>query len=193
VGVTGSRERKRAERRKRKQRTTELRQTEDAAQANDAANDGDPSDAPLSRSELKDREAREALEPLREGERPAAVTVGAVVATLIALVFWVSAVVSVATEVEVEGSQPSTGPLVLFAAVLTLMAYGMWRARYWAVLGFQALLALLMLSAGLGLVQVTTVLQAIGTLLVLAGAATLFYFMVKAMARIQMPERPRPE
>jgi hypothetical protein len=179
----GSRERKRVTRRKRKLRTAERRVTDEAAR------DGDRAGTPIGRSELKDREAREALEPLREGERPAAVTVGAVVATLIALVFWVSAVVSVATEAEVEGSQPSTGALVLFAAVLTLMAYGMWRARYWAVLGFQALLALLMLSAGLGLVQVTTVLQAIATLLVLAGAATLFYFMVKAMARIQMPQR----
>jgi hypothetical protein len=173
----GSRERKRVTRRKRKLRTAERRVTDEAAR------DGDRAGTPIGRSELKDREAREALEPLREGERPAAVTVGAVVATLIALVFWVSAVVSVATEAEVEGSQPSTGALVLFAAVLTLMAYGMWRARYWAVL------ALLMLSAGLGLVQVTTVLQAIATLLVLAGAATLFYFMVKAMARIQMPQR----
>jgi hypothetical protein len=27
----------------------------------------------------------------------------------------------------------------------------------------------------------------------IVGAGTLFYFMVKAMARIQMPERPRPE
>jgi hypothetical protein len=183
----GSRERKRVARRKRKLRTAQRRP------ADEAAGNGDPAGTPISRSELKDREAREALEPLREGERPGAVTAGAVVATLIALVFWGSAVVSVATEVEVEGSEPSTGALILFAAVLTLMAYGMWRARYWAVLGFQALLALLMLSAGLGLVQVTTVLQAIGTLLVLAGAGTLFYFMVRAMARIQMPQRPPRE
>jgi hypothetical protein len=182
--VTGSRDRKRGERRKRKQRTVERRRADAAA-----AEDGDPSDTPPSRSELKDREARESLEPLREGERPGAVTVGAVVATLMALVFWVSAAVSVATDVEVEGSEPSTAALVLFAAVLTLMAYGMWRARYWAVLGFQALLALLMLSAGLGLVQVTTLLQAVGTLLILGGAGTLFYFMVRAMARIQMPKR----
>jgi hypothetical protein len=183
----GSRERKRVTRRKRKLRTAQRRP------ADEAAGNGDPAGTPISRSELKDREAREALEPLREGERPGAVTAGAVVASLIALVFWGSAVVSVATEVEVEGSEPSTGALVLFAAVLTLMAYGMWRARYWAVLGFQALLALLMLSAGLGLVQVTTVLQAIGTLFVLAGAGTLFYFMVRAMARIQMPQRPPRE
>jgi hypothetical protein len=139
--------------------------------------------------ELRDRAAREALEPLREGERPGAVTVGAAVSTLIALVFWVSAVVALVTDVEVSGSEPSAGPLILFAAVLTLMAYGMWRARYWAVLGFQALLVLIMLSAALGLVQVRTVLEAAGTTLLLAGAGTLFYFMVKALARIQMPQR----
>jgi hypothetical protein len=149
-------------------------------------------DGATSRSEAKDEAARKALEPLREGERPGAVTVGATVASLIALVFWVSAAVAITTDVEVDGTAPEPFPLILFAAVLTLMAYGMWRARYWAVLGFQALLALVMLSAGLGLVQVTTILQAVGTLAVLAGAGTLFYFMVKALARIQMPTRLPP-
>jgi hypothetical protein len=187
VALMGSRERKRTERRKRKRRATQRPETPEPA------GDGDGSAAPLSRSELKDREAREALEPLREGERPGAVTVGAAVSTLMALVFWASAVVSLVTDVEVGGSQPSIAPLVLFAAVLTLMAYGMWRARYWAVLGFQALLVLIMLSAALGLVQVRTVLEAIGTTLILAGAGTLFYFMVKALARIQMPQRMPPE
>ncbi len=142
-----------------------------------------------SSSEAKDAAAREALEPLREGERPAAVTVGATLATVIAAVFWVSAAIAIATDIEVEGTAPQPFPLILFAVVLTVMAYGVWRARYWAVLGFQALLALVLLSAGLGLVQVTTVLQAVGTLAVLAGGGALFYFMVRAMARIQMPDR----
>jgi hypothetical protein len=173
----GSRERRRVERQKRKRRSV--------------VREGEPSppSATPSRSELKDQAAREALEPLGEGERPGAVTVGAVVSTLMAAVFWVSAVVALVTDIEVSGTEPRPVPLVLFAVVLSLMAYGMWRARYWAVLGFQALLALIMLSAGLGLVQVTTVLQAIGTLLILAGAGSLFYFMVKALARIQMPKR----
>jgi hypothetical protein len=174
----GSRERRRAERHKRKRRRVE--------------GPGQPRDAepaPPGRSELRDREAREALQPLGEGERPGAVTVGAVVSTLMALVFWVSAVVALVTDVEVSGTEPRPAPLILFAAVLTLMAYGMWRARYWAVLGFQALLALIMLSAALGLIRVTTALQAIGTLLILAGAGALFYFMVTALARIQMPQR----
>ena len=39
------------------------------------------------------------------------------------------------------------------------MAVGMWRARYWAVLGFQAFLALLILSATLGLIEAETLLQ----------------------------------
>lgn len=146
-----------------------------------------------SRSELKNRAAREALQPLREGERPTAVSVGAAVVSVMAAILWVSAALTLTTEIEVEGSQPRVLPLVVLAAVLTAMAYGMWRARYWAVLGFQALLALIMLSAALGLVQVETLLQALGTVLILAGAAVLFYFMVKAMARIQMPRRLPPE
>jgi hypothetical protein len=176
VEVTGSHERKRAERRKRKKRSAERGQQ-----------DGEPS-----RSELKDRAAREALEPLAKGERPTAVTVGAVVAVVIAVVFWGSAAVALLTDTEVGGSEPQVAPLVLFAAILTVMAWGMWKARYWAVLGFQALLALIMLAAGLGLVGVQTVLQAIGTTALLAGAGTLFYFMVKALARIQMPQRRPP-
>ena len=52
------------------------------------------------------------------------------------------------------------------------------------------LLVLFILSAALGLVAVSTVLQAVGSIVLLAGAGTLFYFMIRAMARIQMPERP---
>jgi threonine/homoserine/homoserine lactone efflux protein len=65
----------------------------------------------------------------------------------------------------------------------------MWRARYWAVLGFQALLVIVLVAASLGLLQATEWLQAVGTTLLIVGAGALFYFMIKAMARIQMPER----
>jgi len=65
----------------------------------------------------------------------------------------------------------------------------MWRARYWAVLGFQAILALLILAAALGLVSAGSGAQLAGNLALIAIAGTLFYFMIKALARIQMPER----
>ena len=72
-----------------------------------------------------------------------------------------------------------------------VMAFGMWRVRYWAVLGFQAVLALLILAAALGLVGAESAAQLVGNLALIAIAGTLFYFMIKAMARIQMPERAR--
>lgn len=180
----GSREHKRAQRRKRKRRTG----VREVAPTAEPADDGGGA-RELSRSEQKDRKAREALEPLREGERPGAVTAGAIVSGVLALVIWVSAALAAITDIDVRGSDPQAVPLALFAAVLTLMAYGMWRARYWAVLGFQALLVLVMLSSALGLIQVTTVLEAIGTLVLLSGSGVLFYLMVKALARIQMPQR----
>jgi glucose uptake protein GlcU len=73
--------------------------------------------------------------------------------------------------------------------LMGVMAWGMWKARYWAVLGFQALLVLVIVAASLGLVQATEWPQAVATTLLIVGAGTLFFFMIKAMARIQMPER----
>jgi threonine/homoserine/homoserine lactone efflux protein len=70
------------------------------------------------------------------------------------------------------------------------MSVGMWRARYWAVLGFQTLLLLMMLASAFGLVVVTSVVQAVGTTLLLLGSGALFYFMIRAMGRIQMPSSP---
>ncbi|HWP32281.1 MAG TPA: hypothetical protein VNL97_00890, partial [Solirubrobacterales bacterium] len=76
------------------------------------------------------------------------------------------------------------------ALLMAIMAWGMWRARYWAVLGFQLILVFLIFSAVFGLaVQASTVAQFLATLALLAVAATFFFFMVKAMARIQMPTR----
>ena len=66
----------------------------------------------------------------------------------------------------------------------------MWHARYWAVLGMQTLLALTLIASALGLVTASSAGGAVLLVAILAAAGTLFWFMVKAMARIQMPERP---
>ena len=138
------------------------------------------------KAEQRNQEAREALEPLAEGERPTVVTVGAVVAALIV----VSIVIGYATGVEVNGEQPKLPQVVAPAVIMGMMAWGMWHARYWAVLGFQLILVVVLFSAFFGLVVgASSVGQILGTLAVLAGAGIFFYFMVKAMARIQMPTR----
>ncbi len=84
--------------------------------------------------------------------------------------------------------------MVAPAVIMGMMAWGMWHARYWAVLGFQLILVIVLFSAFFGLlVGVSSVSQAIGTVALLAVAGTFFFFMVKAMARIQMPTARRDE
>jgi hypothetical protein len=129
------------------------------------------------RAEVRNQEAREALQPLKQGERPLVVTIGAVVAGAIAL----SIVVGYLAGIEVDGERPRVPQVLAPALLMAIMAWGMWRARYWAVLGFQLILVVLMLSAFFG--------QFAATLGLLAVSATFFFFMVKAMARIQMPSR----
>lgn len=138
------------------------------------------------KAEQRNQEAREALEPLAEGERPTVVTLGAVVAALIAI----SIAIGYAAGVEVNGEQPRLPQVVAPAVIMGVMAWGMWHARYWAVLGFQLMLVIVLFSAFFGLVVgASSVSQIVGTLALLAAAGTFFFFMVKAMARIQMPTR----
>ena len=138
------------------------------------------------RAEQRNREAREALEPLAKGERPLVVTIGAVVSALVAI----SIVVAYLAGGEVNGEKPRLAQVLAPALLMGLMAWGMWRARYWAVLGFHLALVLLIFSAFFGLVAGASSVPQIGaTTILLAVAGVFFYFMVKAMARIQMPTR----
>jgi hypothetical protein len=138
------------------------------------------------KAEERNQEAREALEPLEEGERPLVVTIGAVISGLIAL----SIVGGYVAGTHVNGEQPKIPQVIAPALLMGVMSWGMWRARYWAVLGFQLILVFLIFSAVFGLaVQAASVGQIAATLGLLAVSGGFFYFMVKAMARIQMPTR----
>ena len=196
--MTGARERKRAERQKRKRRSGASvaapvePQPAPAAEAQENGGGGRSEtfeERMARRYEERNAEARAKLEPLEEGERPGAVTVAAVTSTLLAVAISVQAVLSIAG-VDAGDATTRPVPLLLFAVVLWAMAVGLWRARYWAVLGFQTVLVLMMLASAFGLVLVSSVLQAVGTTLLLLGSAALFYFMIRAMARIQMPSPP---
>ena len=196
--MAGARDRKRAERQKRKRRSPDRTSAPMEAAGNGASADSAGATPPdeetfqermARRYEERNEEARAKLEPLEPGERPRAVTVGAIVSVLLALVFTVSAGLAIAG-VHAGGRVIKPAPIILFALVFWAMAVGMWRSRYWAVLGFQTILLLMMLASAVGLVAVSSVLQAVGTTLLLLGSGTLFYFMIRAMARIQMPSSP---
>ena len=66
----------------------------------------------------------------------------------------------------------------------------MWRARYWAVLGFQALLAITIVLGCLALLTAVNVAAVVARVAIIGLAGTLFWFLVKALARLQMPTRP---
>ena len=193
--MTGARDRKRAERQKRKRRSVERPSVEAQAAAATEQSNGDQAPSEnfqermARRYEERNDEARAKLEPLEPGERPTAVTVGAIVAGVLGVIFTVSAVLAIAG-VNAGDREIRPAPIIAFAIVFWVMTIGMWRARYWAVLGFQTLLLLMILASAFGLVVVSSVLQAVGTLLLLGGSGALFYFMIRAMARIQMPVPP---
>lgn len=138
-----------------------------------------------SRSEAKNAAVREGLEPLAPGERPGAVTVAAVVALLLA----VANVVAYAAGVEVQGKAASGGGVFVFAALMVVAAIGMWRCVYWAVLGFEALLAVTVLIAGLSLVVASNIAAVVLCVAIVGLGGWLFWKLVRAMARLQMPSR----
>ncbi len=146
--------------------------------------------AGYAKAEVKNQAARDALVPLSEGERPTVVTVGAVCSAIVAAILWGSTLYAVITGAEAGGRDVNPFQWAFFALVISAMAWGMWKAKYWAVLGFQMLLVILILAGVLGMVTAPTLLQIVGTLILVVALSVLFWFMVKAMARIQMPERP---
>ena len=61
---------------------------------------------------------------------------------------------------EVSGQEPNLGGALALCVVLLAAAFGMWRMRYWAVLGFEVLLGITLVFAGLSLL-VPSNLQAV--------------------------------
>jgi hypothetical protein len=136
---------------------------------------------PASREEL----ARAALQPLGEDERPVSLLVAVAVAGVLA----VAVIVGTLT---IHGLSRHGGSLpggVFLACVFAFLAVGMYRRRYWAVLGFEALLAFQILVTSLALVVASTLLAAGLCLISIVLAGWLFWKLVRVMGRIQAGER----
>jgi hypothetical protein len=139
------------------------------------------------RSRERDEAARAALEPLAPGERPLAVTIAAILAALLGA----SNVVLLAAGWEIEGGGQSVVGVLLFAGLMAAAAIGMWRCRYWAVLGFEALLGIIVVFFSLFLLRASNVLAVVVCVPIICGAAWLFWKLVRVMGRLQAPQRVR--
>jgi uncharacterized membrane protein (DUF2068 family) len=141
-----------------------------------------------SRSEQKDATVRAALVPLAPGERPWPIIVGAALAALSGLVQLGLFLAGV--KLKSSGLKASPGQTIAFAVLMVICAAGMWRLRYWAVLGFMALLAILILFAVGSLVKASSVVGLVIALAIVAAGGYLFFKLVRVLSRIQMPKYP---
>lgn len=138
------------------------------------------------RGRAKDEAARAALKPLGQDERPLAVTIAAILAFALGAANFISYIAGL----EVQGEQPALLGIAIYSGLMFTVAYGCFRMRYWGVLGMEAVLALALVIFGVLLTRAESVVALLIALAVIAGAGTLFWKLVKVMARIQMPERP---
>jgi hypothetical protein len=139
------------------------------------------------RSRARDDAVREGLEPFAPGERPLAVKICAALAALIAVANFALYLAGW----DVQGEQPNMAGTLALCGVMLAAGAGMWRMKYWAVLGFEMLLGVLVISAALSLMLASNLQAALLSLAVIAIAAPLFWLLIRVMARIQLPERHR--
>jgi hypothetical protein len=142
--------------------------------------------------EQRDAAIRSTLAPYGPGERPWVIRVSALAAAVTGggqLILFLAHV-----KLDVAGSQPKAGSTIVFAGLMLACALGVWFMRYWAVLGFMALLALVTMYFCLALIKVSSIL---GLAIAVAGAGLcgfLFYKLVRVLSRIQVPRYvPRSE
>ncbi len=140
---------------------------------------------PEHRLRQRDPRGTAELEPLGEGERPPALQIAVGVSVLLAL----GVIAGAATIHDLNRHGGSVPGAVLLAGVLGLLAQGMYRRRYWAVLGFEALLAFQILVTSLALVVASTIGAAALCVLGIGLGGWLFWKLVRVMGRIQAHDR----
>jgi hypothetical protein len=159
---------------------------------NDAAPDpvADARERARARTEAKNQAVRDTLEPLEPGERPLAVTIASIVAMVLAIGNLLAYILNTnATGAEDQTAIPQ---LAFICGALALASVGMWFAKYWAVLGFQTILGLQIIVYSLAITRAERISTVLLFLVIIIGSSILFWFLIRAMARIQMPEPPLP-
>ena len=141
-----------------------------------------------SRSEARNAAVRAALIPLAPGERPWPIAVCAALAAISGvsqLILFLAGVKLRAT-----GVHAAAGQTIAFTVLMLICAIAMWQMRYWAVLGFMALLAILIVFAVTALVKASSVLGLVVALAIVGIGGYLFFKLVRVLSRIQMPKYP---
>ncbi len=149
-----------------------------------------PAAAPRSagRSEERNAAVRATLTPLAPGERPWALKIASLLALLIGGGDLIAVIINGSFSVGKAHAGPSG--VILFSVLMLVCAVGMWQLRYWAVLGFQAILAFVILFFSLLLLRASNLLAVVAAVVVVGGGGYLFYKLVRVLSRLNMPKPP---
>ena len=128
---------------------------------------------------------RAELEPLGEDEWPRALLVAIAVCVLLAI----AVIVGAATVHNLSRHGGSLPGGAFLTVVLLALALGMYRHRYGAVLGFEALLAFQIIVTSLALVVASTIAAALICVVSVGLGGWLFWKLVRVMGRMQASER----
>jgi hypothetical protein len=112
------------------------------------------------------------------------------VSAVIAALTGVGNLLAYAAGAKIGGKHPAPGGIILFSLLMLVCAVGMWRLRYWAVLGFMGLLAIIVTLFALLLIEASNLLGFLIPPVIIAGAGFLFIRLVRVLSRIQMPKYP---
>ncbi len=143
---------------------------------------------PPSRSEARNAAVRATLAPLEPGERPWTIKISALIALLIG--GGDLAAVLINGKFSVGNAHAGASGVIGFSILMLIAAWGMWQLRYWAVLGFQAILVFVILYFSVLLIRASNVLAVIAGVIVVGGGGYLFFKLVRVLSRIQMPKPP---
>ena len=136
------------------------------------------------RMRARDDAVRAELEPLAPGERPLAIKLAVALAAGIGI--GNLALAASGWQLNV-AEQPDLFQSLALPVLMLVLAVAMWQRRYWALVLFQAILGISIIFAFLFLLRASNLEAVLLSGGVLAVSGALFWFLVRAMARVQMP------
>lgn len=139
-------------------------------------------------SEERNEAVRASLVPLSPGERPWPVNVSVALALALGLANLVLFLAG--AKPKVGGQHPHLAEILIFSGLMVMCAIGMWMMRYWALLGFQTLLAIGVVGFCLALIRVQSAVWAVVCVAVIGAGGFLFFKLVRVLSRVQMPAPP---
>lgn len=163
-----------------------IAEAEDPAAATARLADAVANRSERSAAEERNAAARATLRPFAPGERPAPAAFAAMLIAAIGLANLLLLALGYQPRESLRNTEAQIAQ-VAFALGMVGLGTQVWRLRAWALLITQALLAIGALFAFAALVLSPSVANAIGSTIVLAVTGTLFWKLVRVLARAQMP------